>query len=157
MVCADYSEILSLASSIPLEYKVLWTFLWCSECHLSIIFKCSLTRVSPGNIYLFKVDNRNTKKSYQICSKLTIKILERRWCRSSTIIVNFEHISNLFFWYFYCWHGTGECLLAPQCSLFSTFSLQWIKQCVTQTRIQTCYFGPLFTKFPRNVTFEVLV
>ena len=36
----------------------------------------------PGNIYLFKVDNRNTRKGYEICSKLTIK--------------NFEHISQMF-------------------------------------------------------------
>ena len=27
----------------------------------------------PGNIYLFKVNNRNTKKRCEICSKLTIK------------------------------------------------------------------------------------
>ena len=31
-----------------------------------------------ANIYLFKVNNRNTRKRYEICSKLTIKILERR-------------------------------------------------------------------------------
>ena len=27
----------------------------------------------PGNIYLFKVNNRNTRKRSEICSKLTIK------------------------------------------------------------------------------------
>ena len=32
----------------------------------------------PANIYLFKVKNRNTRKRYEICSKLTIKTLERR-------------------------------------------------------------------------------
>ena len=46
------------------------------------------------NIYLFKVNNRNTRKRCEICSKLTIKILERR--HSSIFIVNFEHISHLF-------------------------------------------------------------
>ena len=30
-----------------------------------------------GNIYLFKVSNRNTRKSCEICSKLTIKTPER--------------------------------------------------------------------------------
>ena len=33
---------------------------------------------SPANIYLFKVNNRNTRKSCEICSKLTIKTPERR-------------------------------------------------------------------------------
>ena len=28
----------------------------------------------PANIYLFKVNNRNTRKSCEICSKLTIKL-----------------------------------------------------------------------------------
>ena len=34
----------------------------------------------PANIYLFKVDDRNTRKRNEICSKLTIKTLERPWC-----------------------------------------------------------------------------
>ena len=45
-----------------------------------------------SNIYLFKVNNRNTRKRYEICSNWTIKILE--WCywgNSGVIIVNFEH------------------------------------------------------------------
>ena len=46
----------------------------------------------PANIYLFKV-NTNTRKKCEICSKLTIKTVERR---SGVIILNFEHISNLF-------------------------------------------------------------
>ena len=33
---------------------------------------------NPANIYLFKVNNRNTRKRYEICSKLTIKTPERR-------------------------------------------------------------------------------
>ena len=32
----------------------------------------------PANIYLFKVNNRNTRKSCEICLKLTIKTPERR-------------------------------------------------------------------------------
>ena len=31
----------------------------------------------PPNIYLFKVNNRNTRKRFEICSKLTIKTSER--------------------------------------------------------------------------------
>ena len=51
----------------------------------------------PANIYLFKVNNRNTKKRCEFYSKLTIKTPERRqWCRSAVYIVNFEHIPHLF-------------------------------------------------------------
>ena len=50
----------------------------------------------PAFIYLLKVDNRNTRTRCEICSKLTIKIPERRqWRRSGVFIVNFEHISHL--------------------------------------------------------------
>ena len=49
---------------------------------------------STAKIYLLKVNNRNTRKSYEISSKLTIKTPERR--RSGVFIVNFEHISHLF-------------------------------------------------------------
>ena len=34
--------------------------------------------MSPANIFLFKLNNRNTRKSCEICSKLTTKIPERR-------------------------------------------------------------------------------
>ena len=50
---------------------------------------------NPGNIYLFKVNNKNTRKRCEIFSRLTIKTLERRHChRSVVFIVNFEHISH---------------------------------------------------------------
>ena len=32
----------------------------------------------PANIYLFKANNRNTRKRSEICSKLSIKIPVRR-------------------------------------------------------------------------------
>ena len=50
-------------------------------------------RNSSKNIYLFIVNNCNTRKGCEICSKLTIKSPERR---STVFIVNFEHISYLF-------------------------------------------------------------
>ena len=50
----------------------------------------------PAGIYLLKVNNRNTRTRYEICSKLTINTPERRhWRRSGVFIVNFEHISHL--------------------------------------------------------------
>ena len=52
------------------------------------------TMNSPANIYLSKVYNRIARKRCEICSKLTIKVPERR--HSGVFIVNFEHISHLF-------------------------------------------------------------
>ena len=52
---------------------------------------------SPANIYLFNVNNENTRKRYKICSKLTMKTPEQcQWLPSDVFIVNFEHISHLF-------------------------------------------------------------
>ena len=51
----------------------------------------------PANTYLFKVNNRNTRKRCEICSKLTIKISEQgHWHRSGVFIAKFEHTSHLF-------------------------------------------------------------
>ena len=50
-----------------------------------------------ANIYLFKGNNRNTRKSCETCLKLTTKIPEwRQWRRSGVFIGNFEHILHLF-------------------------------------------------------------
>ena len=49
-----------------------------------------------AGIYLLKVNNRNIRKKYEICSKLTANTPERlHWNRSSVLIVNLEHTSNL--------------------------------------------------------------
>ena len=49
----------------------------------------------PADNYMFKVNNRNNRTRCEICSKLTIKILERRqWRRSGIFIANFEYISH---------------------------------------------------------------
>ena len=45
----------------------------------------------PAGIYLLIVNNRNTITRFEICSKFTIKTLERRHC-SSVFIVKFEHV-----------------------------------------------------------------
>ena len=44
---------------------------------------------------MLKVNDRNTRSRYEICSKLTIKTPEQRqWRRSGVFVVNFEHISH---------------------------------------------------------------
>ena len=46
---------------------------------------------------LVQISNRNIRKKCEICSKLSIKIPERRqWHRSGVFIDNFEHISHVF-------------------------------------------------------------
>ena len=50
----------------------------------------------PVSIYMFKVNNKNTRTRCEICLKLTIKTPQRRhWRDYGVFIVNFEHISHL--------------------------------------------------------------
>ena len=64
----------------------------------------------PTNIYLLKVKNRNTRKRYEIWSKLTKTKTERHlWRRFGVFIVNSEHIFLTFFYFFYCWLWTNKC------------------------------------------------
>ena len=50
----------------------------------------------PADIYLLKVNSKNTRTGYEICSKLTIKVPERHpWHRSGVFLVNSEHILDL--------------------------------------------------------------
>ena len=78
-----------------------------------------LNRIIPANIYLFKVNNKNTRKRF-ICSKLTIKTAKwRQWRRSGVFIANFERISHLFLM-FICWVW-AEYLLGLHCHIFFSF------------------------------------
>ena len=49
---------------------------------------CSVAKNFPAGIYMFKVNNRNTRTKCEICSKLTPE-------RPGVVIDNFEHISHL--------------------------------------------------------------
>ena len=58
-----------------------------SKCKINKIEK---QKLNPASIYLLKVNNKNTRTSCEICSKLTIKTPERRqrcrsWCWSCWI------------------------------------------------------------------------
>ena len=72
----------------------------------NIFYKNLLTKpcksIFPANIYLFRVSNRNTRKTCEICSKLTIKMPAepRKWRRSGGFTSNFEHISHGFLAFF---------------------------------------------------------
>ena len=87
----------------------LWISLWC---HQSLVGKYLFKiKSNPANNYLFKVNNRNTGKMYEICSKLTIKILERRQWRR---LLTWSSLRSL--WCFYCWLWTYF-------TYFSSFSI----------------------------------
>ena len=49
--------------------------------------------------YMLKVNNRNTRKSCEMCSKLPLKITKRRYWRCYWRIVNFEPILQIFLVY----------------------------------------------------------
>ena len=91
-------------------------FLWnnCSTLGQSFFMSCYFTRVfvhlsviaavcyfsvykllgwDPANIYLFKVNSRNTRKRCEICPKSTINTVEGY---SGVFIANFEHSSHFF-------------------------------------------------------------
>ena len=53
----------------------------------------SVTMSYPVGIYMFKVNNRNTRTRCEISSKLTIKTPE--WRRSGVFIIDFEYILHL--------------------------------------------------------------
>ena len=58
--------------------------------------KCEIV-LYLGSVYLFKVNDRNTRKRCEIYSKLTIKMPEQpQRCRSGVFIINLEHISHPF-------------------------------------------------------------
>ena len=91
----------SLLLTLNKFHTLLWCFycwLWASKYQLDwanfgpmIIFK-----TYQVGIYLLKVNDRNTKTRYEICSIVRIKTPERcQWRRSGIFILNFEGISYL--------------------------------------------------------------
>ena len=59
----------------------------------SIYLFCTLS--VAVNIYLFKVNNRNSRGRCEICSKLIIKISEWcHWCYSGVFVVSIKKILN---------------------------------------------------------------
>ena len=78
-------------------------------------------KVSSTNIYLFRVNNSNTRKRREICSKLAIVSLQRR---STVFIVNSEYISYLFtpFSSFYYRLWAIKCLLSPTLLIYKRWN-----------------------------------
>ena len=65
-------------------YSLKFTFLQCGN----------LISIPAGN-YMFKVKNRNTRTRCEICSKLTMKIPERRqWLKPKILLSYFLEMKN---------------------------------------------------------------
>ena len=87
--------------NLPFQNFLKWPEMtWICELNAFEIFrKCFNHHANaiPANIYLFKINDRNIRKRWGICSKLTIKPLERHhWRRFGVFLVNFKQISQLF-------------------------------------------------------------
>ena len=87
---SDISPLRPIVSSINSYNYNLASYL----CELLALYNAlHKIAVNPVDIYMFKVNNRNTRTRCEICSKVTIKTPERRhWRCSGVSIVNFENI-----------------------------------------------------------------
>ena len=73
--------------------------------HYSMTVQCQVknTCFYPTGIYLFRANNKYTRPLSKNCSKLIIKIPERRHqSRSGVFIVNFKHISPIVLMFAVC-------------------------------------------------------
>ena len=68
-------------------------------------------RLKAANIYLFKVNNRSTRKRFEIYLKLTIKTPERRHDVVPVFLSLTLNIFHTSFYCFYHWLWTSKCLL----------------------------------------------
>ena len=62
---------------------------------LIVAYKPPEARPNPGNLYLFKVKNRNTKKSVKNVQVTNKNIRTTSLTPSGDFIANFEHISHI--------------------------------------------------------------
>ena len=108
---------------------------------LLILSKYMLSGI-PAGIHLLKTNNRNIRTICEICSKLTIKTIERRqWRRSGVFIVNFEHISHLVLVFLLFtlnkYLPAGIWLFWKKCYIEKRYILEIFKLLKCETRLQT--------------------
>ena len=63
--------------------------------------KNHFTRKYPANIYLFKVQHKNTRKMCKICSKSTMQKIERHQWPLSSLLLNLN-VFHTFRWVIFC-------------------------------------------------------
>ena len=78
-------------------YNVKLLLLWISAGKFRSFLTCNTLgkKCLPAKIYLFKVNDRNARKRFEICSKLTMKTPERRHWRH--FVVSISNVSNVEF------------------------------------------------------------
>ena len=84
------------------------TFIIASSSILLLISNFFLSYFSQKDVYLFKVNNENTRAMCQVCSKLAIKTPKHlQWSSSGVFIGNFKQIHTSFY-FFHCWLWTRK-------------------------------------------------
>ena len=83
---------------IILELRTIWEFF--EICKYWNEWSKNSIAAFPANIYLFKFNNRYTRKRFEICSKLTTARPEQRRRHSGIFVINFEqvNVSFLIWW-----------------------------------------------------------
>ena len=98
----------------------------------------------PAGICLVKVNNRNNRTRCEICSKLTIKIPERRHSPCSIVsIVNFEHVIATGMVH------TANNDIAKDVLRKVKKIRKKVKKCSSETKV--VFSGPLFEKIKKNI------
>ena len=92
----------------------------------------------PANIYLFKVNNRNTEKRCEIYSKLTIKTPERRQFFSFSI-VDFEQVKARWLTTFQVYRNQNTFMIIPPL-IIAVFenNLSWFGSEVLRSSVECC-------------------
>ena len=96
--------------------------------HVFLSKACSKNKDNTAGINLLKVNTKNTKTRYEVCSKLIIKTPKRRHWRFGVFIVNFEHISHLVLVFLLTLNiklpaGKGHCSLSHFIPIFAFTSM----------------------------------
>ena len=106
------TDVLRAASTLHIGLVSL--FFTCLCLLLKVLDITLLDFSNPAAIYLFKVNNGNTRTMCEICSKLTINISKQcYWHRFGVFIVNMNRFHTLFLC-FHCWLWTSKCRLGIQ-------------------------------------------
>ena len=63
--------------------------------HNQLLFPKFFPKTCPAGLYLFKINNGNTRPMCEIRSKLTVTKPKRRCYRSGVFILNFEQIPHI--------------------------------------------------------------
>ena len=138
------TSLIFQGSNIPVAVNCMRCFapIWYHLCNLKnvksthgevllLVLKVAFHR-GPAGMYLFEVNNKNSRTIYKIGSNLIRKTSERRhWLRSRIFIVNFEQILHIVLLIFYCCLWTSKCQLAVFFMFFKLHKLYQITQRIT--------------------------